>query len=66
MKIRDAIKMIQADGWFIVSQVGSHRQFKHPAKKGRVKIAGHPKNELTPGTLNSVIKQAQLKREEGR
>ena len=66
MKIRDAIKMIQADGWFIVSQVGSHRQFKHPAKKGRVTIAGHPKNELTPGTLNSVIKQAQLKREEGR
>ena len=65
MKIRDVIKMIQADGWFIVGQVGSHRQFKHPTKKGRVTIAGHPKDELAPGTLNSVLKQAKLKREEG-
>lgn len=64
MKIRDVIRMIQGDGWFIVCQAGSHRQFKHPLKKGRVTIAGHPKDELAPGTLNSILKQAKIKREE--
>jgi predicted RNA binding protein YcfA (HicA-like mRNA interferase family) len=42
---------------------GSHRQYKHPVKKGRVTIAGHPGDELAPGTLNSVLKQAGLKKE---
>ncbi|MHB8841848.1 MAG: type II toxin-antitoxin system HicA family toxin [Candidatus Aquicultor sp.] len=40
---------------------GSHRQYKHPSKKGRVTIAGHPNDDLSPGTLNSILKQAQLK-----
>lgn len=62
VKVRDVIKMIEADGWYLVATRGSHRQYKHPTKPGRVTIAGHPRNELAPGTLNSVLKQAQLKR----
>jgi predicted RNA binding protein YcfA (HicA-like mRNA interferase family) len=64
MKIRDVIKIIEADGWFQVYQKGSHRQYKHPVKKGRVTIAGHPGDDLAPGTLNSVFKQAGIKKSE--
>jgi len=63
MKIRDVIDLIEHDGWFIVVTRGSHRQFKHPAKPGRVTIAGHLNDDLAPGTLNSILKQAQLKGE---
>lgn len=65
MKIRDVIKMIEADGWYLVATKGSHRQYKHPVKPGRVTIAGHPSHDLAPGTLNSVLKQARLKKAEG-
>jgi predicted RNA binding protein YcfA (HicA-like mRNA interferase family) len=61
MKVRDIIKLIEADGWYIVVTKGSHRQYKHPAKQGRVTIAGHPNDDLAPGTLNSILKQAKLK-----
>ncbi|HYQ87582.1 MAG TPA: type II toxin-antitoxin system HicA family toxin [Bacteroidota bacterium] len=61
MKVRDAIKMIESDGWYLVVTKGSHRQYKHPKKSGRVTIAGHPSHDLAPGTLNSIVKQAQLK-----
>ena len=61
MKVRDIIKMIERDGWYLVSTKGSHRQYKHAEKNGRVTIAGHPNDELAPGTLNSVLKQAGLK-----
>ncbi|MBI4670023.1 MAG: type II toxin-antitoxin system HicA family toxin [Elusimicrobia bacterium] len=61
MKIRDVIKMIEADGWFQIECKGSHRQYKHPTKKGRVTIAGHPGDDLAAGTLNSVLKQSGLK-----
>jgi predicted RNA binding protein YcfA (HicA-like mRNA interferase family) len=61
MKVRDIIKLIEADGWYIVVTKGSHRQYKHPAKQGRVTIAGHPNDDLAPGTLNSILKQANLK-----
>jgi len=61
MKVRDVIKLIEADGWYLVATKGSHRQYKHPAKPGRVTIAGHPSDDLAPGTLNSVLKQAQVK-----
>jgi predicted RNA binding protein YcfA (HicA-like mRNA interferase family) len=54
--------MIEADGWYLVATRGSHRQFKHPEKPGRITIAGHPADDLAPGTLNSILKQAQLKR----
>ncbi len=63
MKIRDIIKSIEADGWYLVVTKGSHRQYKHPFKKGRVTIAGHPNDDLSPGTLNSILKQAKLKEE---
>lgn len=61
MKVRDAIRMIDADGWFIVATRGSHRQYKHAIKPGRVTIAGKPSEDLAPGTLNSILKQAGLK-----
>lgn len=61
MKVRDAVKLIESDGWFLVATRGSHRQFKHPAKPGRVTIAGKPSDDLAPGTLNSILKQAGLR-----
>ena len=61
MKVRDVIKLIEADGWSLVSTRGSHRQFKHPFKKGRVTVAGKPGLDLHPKTLKSVLKQAGLK-----
>ncbi len=62
MKVRDVIRMVEEDGWYLVVVRGSHRQYKHLLKLGRVTIAGHPSDELAPGTLDSVLKQAQLKR----
>lgn len=61
MKVRDVLKLIEEDGWYEVAQKGSHRQFKHPVKAGRVTIAGHPSQEMEKGTLNSILKQAGLK-----
>ena len=60
-KVRDIIRLIEQDGWFLVATRGSHRQYKHPVKPGRVTIAGHPGHDLAPGTLNSILKQADLK-----
>ena len=54
--------MLEEDGWYQVRQRGSHRQFKHPAKAGRVTVAGHPSKDLSPATLDSVWKQAQIDR----
>ena len=62
MKVRDVIKLIEVDGWYIVSMRGDHRQYKHPNKQGRVTVAGHPSKEVPPGTLVSIFKQAQLPR----
>jgi len=61
MKVRDIIKLIEMDGWYLVVTEGSHRQYKHSTKPGRVTIAGHPNDDLSPGTLNSILKQAKLK-----
>jgi predicted RNA binding protein YcfA (HicA-like mRNA interferase family) len=61
MKVSEAIRLIEADGWFLVATRGSHRQYKHPTKSGRVTIAGKLSEDLAPGTLNSVLKQAGLK-----
>ena len=60
MKIRDVIKLIETDGWRLVRTRGSHRQYKHSDKPGLVTIAGKPKDELAPGTLGSILKQAGL------
>lgn len=61
MKVRDVLKQIQDDGWYLVAQRGSHRQFKHPVKLGRVTRAGHPSQEMKKGTLNSILRQAGIK-----
>jgi predicted RNA binding protein YcfA (HicA-like mRNA interferase family) len=61
MKVRDIIRLIEADGWFLVATRGSHRQYKHPSKPGRVTVAGAMSDEMAPGTLGSVLKQAGLK-----
>jgi predicted RNA binding protein YcfA (HicA-like mRNA interferase family) len=61
MKVRDAITLIEKDGWHLVATRGSHRQYKHPIKSGRVTIAGKPSDDLAPGTRNSIMKQAGLK-----
>ncbi len=61
MKAREIIRLIEKDGWFSVRQKGSHKQYKHPTKKGLVTIAAHKlSDEIAPGTLNSIIKQAQI------
>jgi predicted RNA binding protein YcfA (HicA-like mRNA interferase family) len=62
MKVRDVLQMLQGDGWFQVATRGSHRQFKHPSKPGRVTVAGKPGDDLAPGTLNSILKQSGLKK----
>ena len=54
--------MLQDDGWFLVATRGSHRQLKHPLKSGRVTVAGKPSDDLAPGTLSSILKQAGLKK----
>jgi predicted RNA binding protein YcfA (HicA-like mRNA interferase family)/predicted RNase H-like HicB family nuclease len=56
VKVRDVIKRLEDDGWIIVRQRGSHRQFRHAAKPGLVTVAGKPGDDLAPGTLNSVWK----------
>lgn len=63
MKIRDVIRLLENDGWFLIATRGSHRQYKHTLKSGRVTIAGKPSEDLAPGTLNSILKQAGLKEE---
>lgn len=64
MKVSEVIRLLEEDGWYLHSTRGSHRQFKHPTKPGRVTVAGKPSDDLAPGTLNSILKQAQLKGKE--
>jgi len=61
VKIRDVIRMLEDDGWSLVRQRGSHRQYKHASKAGLVTVAGKPADDVAPGTLNSILKQAGLK-----
>jgi len=61
MNVRAVIRLVERAGWVQVSQRGSHRQFKHPVKPGRVTIAGKLSEDIAPGTLNSVLKQAGMK-----
>jgi predicted RNA binding protein YcfA (HicA-like mRNA interferase family) len=60
MKVRDVIRLVEADGWFHVRTRGSHRQFKHPSKPGRVTIAGKLRDDLTPAMERSILRQAGL------
>jgi predicted RNA binding protein YcfA (HicA-like mRNA interferase family) len=58
MKVRELLWMLRSDGWKVVRQRGSHRQFRHPYKPGLVTVAGHPGDEVARGTLASVLRQA--------
>jgi len=62
MKVSDVLRLLRNDGWFLAATRGSHRQFKHAAKPGRVTVSGRPGDDLAPGTLNSILKQAGLRR----
>ena len=55
LKVREMIKLIETDGWYLVTTKGSHRQYKHPEKSGRITIAGHLADDLAPGTIEQYI-----------
>ena len=60
-KVRDAIRLVEQDGWSLVRTRGSHRQYRHPHKRGTVTIAGKLGDDLPRGTWSSILKQAGLK-----
>jgi predicted RNA binding protein YcfA (HicA-like mRNA interferase family) len=61
MKISEIMEMLKDDGWYLAATRGSHRQFKHPSKPGRVMVPGKPSDDVAPGTKNSIFKQAGWK-----
>jgi predicted RNA binding protein YcfA (HicA-like mRNA interferase family) len=61
-KVSDILKLLSDDGWYIVGMRGSHRQLRHPTKPGRVTVHGKPRDDIAPGTLNSIMKQSGLKK----
>ena len=66
MRVSEVIKRIEADGWYIDRMRGSPRQYKHATKKGVVTVAGKPHDDVDPGTLASIFRQAQLPKTLGR
>jgi predicted RNA binding protein YcfA (HicA-like mRNA interferase family) len=60
MKVGKVLKLLDGDGWYRVRSRRGHRQFKHPTKPGRVTVSGKPSDELAPGTLKSIFRQAGL------
>jgi predicted RNA binding protein YcfA (HicA-like mRNA interferase family) len=64
MKIRDVLRRLKHDGWYIKRTQGSHRILSHATKEGIVVVAGHPSKDVATGTLKSIWKQAQLGDEE--
>ncbi len=60
MKSRDVISALKSDGWYIVAQKGSHVQFKHPTKAGRVTVP-HPERDIPVGTLGNIERQSGVK-----
>jgi predicted RNA binding protein YcfA (HicA-like mRNA interferase family) len=61
MKVKEVIKLLEKDGWYLARTRGSHRQLKHSSKSGTVTVSGQPNIDVPPGTLNSILKQAGLK-----
>ncbi|MCC6155845.1 MAG: type II toxin-antitoxin system HicA family toxin [Candidatus Hydrogenedentes bacterium] len=62
MKIREVIDLLTENGWYHHSTRGSHRQFKHNTRPGRVTVAGKPSDDVHPDTLRSILKQAGIER----
>jgi predicted RNA binding protein YcfA (HicA-like mRNA interferase family) len=62
MKVSELLRLLHDNGWYLHAMRGSHRQLKHPAKPGRVTVAGKPSDDLAAGTLNSILKQAGLRK----
>ena len=64
MKVRDVIKTMEKDGWLLDRTRGDHRQYTHPTKPelGTITVPGHPGDDMPPGTLNSILKKAGLKK----
>jgi len=58
--VRDVLKMLKKDGWRLVRQKSSHRQFQHDHKPGTVTVAGKPSDDVHPKTLASILRQAGL------
>lgn len=63
VKVRDVIRRLKDDGWVQITQKGSHRQFRHPTKPGRVTVPGKPSDDLPLGTYKSILRQAGLDEE---
>jgi predicted RNA binding protein YcfA (HicA-like mRNA interferase family) len=61
MKVKEVVRLLEKEGWFLSRTKGSHRQFKHTIKPGTVTVSGKESVEIPPGTLNSILKQAGLK-----
>jgi predicted RNA binding protein YcfA (HicA-like mRNA interferase family) len=64
MKVREVIKMLEDDDWYLARTRGSHRQFKHPEKAGTVTVSGNLGVDMPIGTLKSVLRQSQLQEED--
>lgn len=62
MKYREIVKLIETDGWRLSSQRGSHRQYEHPMKPGKVTIAGQANKDVPSGTAANILRQAGLRR----
>ena len=62
MKVAEVLRLLHDDGWYLVTTRGSHRQFKHPTRAGRVTVPGKPSDDLAAGTLASIFKQAGLRK----
>jgi predicted RNA binding protein YcfA (HicA-like mRNA interferase family) len=60
-KVREVIRRLEREGWYLVEQEGSHRQFRHPTKPGKVSVAGHPRDDVPVGTWGSIQRQAGWK-----
>ena len=62
MKFREITRLIEEDGWRLVAQRGSHFQYEHPTKPGKVTVAGRPSRDVPVGTAMNILRQAGLRR----
>jgi predicted RNA binding protein YcfA (HicA-like mRNA interferase family) len=61
MKVKELLKILEKDGWYLDRTRGSHRQYRHPNKPGTTTVSGNPSVEVPKGTLNAILKQSGLK-----